>query len=228
MAESDENSLELTRNGESYTVKVKSEIIEKNIIVGELMEENNKKIGYINISSFTKNVDKQFEKVLNNLEEQEMESLIIDLRYNSGGYLDKTQNIASLFLEKNKLIYSLESKDGLEKVYDKTGEHRSYPIVVIINGASASASEVLAGALKDSYGAILVGQKSYGKGKVQQTMDLEDGGLIKYTTAKWLRPNGICIDEIGLEPDYEVILDGNPLEWESDTQLEKAVELLAK
>lgn len=226
MAKSDKNTIKLLREGKNFEVVVESKVIEKNIVHSDLKEVNGVRVGYLTFTSFTKNVDKQFEERLTELEKQGMDSLIIDLRYNSGGYLDKTQNIASMFLEKNKLIYSLESKEGVNKTYDKTSEKRNYEVVVLINGASASAAEVLAAALKDSYGATLVGQTSYGKGKVQQTMDLEDGSLIKYTTAKWLRPNGECIDEIGIKPDYEIVLDGNPLEWEKDLQLEKAMELL--
>ena len=84
----------------------------------------------------------------------------------------------------------------------KRRTHTDYPIVILINGQSASAAEILAAALKDSYGAVLVGEKSYGKGKVQQTYNLSDGSMAKYTSAKWLRPNGSCIDGVGLIPDY--------------------------
>ena len=101
------------------------------------------------------------------------------------------------------------------------------PLIILIDGASASASEVLAGALKDSYGATLVGTLSYGKGKVQQTNKLEDGSMVKYTIAKWLRPNGECVDEIGIQPDYEIQLEQSEEGYFVDTQLEKAIELLS-
>ena len=154
-------------------------------------------------------------------------SLIIDLRGNTGGYLKGATDIASMFVEKGKVLYMLENKDSKESYYDETNERRNLPVIVLIDGGSASASEVLAGALKDSYGATLVGKLSYGKGKVQQTNKLEDGSMVKYTIARWLRPNGECIDEIGIQPDYEVELEQDEEGNFIDTQLEKALELLS-
>ena len=126
-----------------------------------------------------------------------------------------------------KIIYTLDSKDQKETTYDETDEKREFPVVVLLSESSASASEVLAAALKDSYNATIVGTKSFGKGRVQQTRKLEDGSMVKYTTAKWLRPNGECVDGVGITPDYEIELvekeDGT---WQ-DTQLEKALELLS-
>ena len=122
----------------------------------------------------------------------------------------------------------LESKNSTDVYKDETKDSKNYSVVVLINESSASASEILAAALKESYNAQLVGKKSYGKGKVQQTADL-NGGMYKYTSAKWLTPNGECIEKKGLVPNHVVDLqiaeDGNTV---IDTQLNKALEILGR
>ncbi len=226
---SDKLTLKLLRGEEVVEVKLEAKIIEKPVVDSDIIEAEGKKIGYLSISAFTKNVDTQFERELKKLEKTGFDALIIDVRNNSGGYLDKTETIANMFLEKGKLIYTLNNKDSSKSAYDKTSEKRTYRVAILMNEATASASEILAAALKDSYGAILVGKRSYGKGKVQQTMDLGDGGLVKYTTAEWLRPAGDCIDEIGLVPDIEVdLLYDEDNQTVIDAQLNAAVSELAK
>ena len=129
------------------------------------------------------------------------------------------------------VIYSLEDEN--KTVYDRTDEKRTYPIIVLVNGATASASEILTSALKDSYGATIVGTTTYGKGKVQRTKNLKDGSLVKYTTSRWLTPNNECIDTYGINPDYNIELDyqydeaGN-VTGATDTQFNKALELLTQ
>lgn len=185
------------------------------------------KTGYIAISIFSNNIDEQFTTALEDLQDQGIESLIIDVRDNSGGYLEGAEKIASKILMKNKLIYSLKSKKSSKEYRDKTEESLNIPIVVLINGNSASASEILAAALKDSYGATIIGTKSFGKGKVQQTYTLGDGSMAKYTSAMWLRPNGECVDGVGIQPDINVELEVNENnEVIADTQFNKAVEFL--
>lgn len=226
-------------NKESVEIKVlrgESELV-FNVSIGTIatssitykMLENN--TGYIKMEIFSRTLASQVEKALNELEANGMQKLIIDLRDNTGGYLESAEDTANLFLEKGKLIYSLQTKDAKTDYYDKTDTKRDYPIVVLLNNNSASASEILAAALKDSYGAIFVGERSYGKGKVQQTYDLSDGSMAKYTSAKWLRPTGSCIDGVGLMPDYEAKLsyeyDENGTETAViDTQLSKAIEVI--
>lgn len=160
-----------------------------------------------------------------------MDSLVIDLRNNTGGYLAQASEIANFFLEEGKIIYSLAEKDTTEEFRDDTSEKRDYPVAIIMNEGTASASEILAAALKDSYhrNVTLVGETSYGKGKVQQTRSLEDGSMVKYTTARWLRPNGDCIDGVGIRPDVEVELL-LPSEGEEvvDTQLKEALRILGE
>ena len=215
------------RNGEELTFNVKIGTIEEPAI-GYEMKENN--IGYIQISKFSRPLTSQMENALKELEANGMEKLIIDLRNNTGGYLDSAETTASLFLKKGKLIYSLEDKKSKEDYYDQTETSRDYPIVVLINNNSASSAEILAAALKDSYGAVLVGQTSYGKGKVQQTYDMEDGSMAKFTSARWLRPTGDCIDKKGIKPDFEMAqttqTNENGEEIIIDTQLIKALEVI--
>ena len=215
------------RNGEELTFNVKIGTIEEPAIAYGMQENN---IGYIQISKFSRPLTSQMENALKELEANGMEKLIIDLRNNTGGYLDSAETTASLFLKKGKLIYSLEDKKSKEDYYDQTETSRDYPIVVLINNNSASSAEILAAALKDSYGAVLVGQTSYGKGKVQQTYDMEDGSMAKFTSARWLRPTGDCIDKKGIKPDFEVPqttqTNENGEEIIIDTQLVKALEVI--
>lgn len=218
-----ENTIVVNRENNELTFKVTPETINEPLTTNIY----NQNIGYIYINAFTNTVGEEFQKSLNELENNGITSLIIDLRGNTGGYLKGATDIASLFIEKGKTLYYLENKEKREEYKDETSEFRSMPLIILIDGASASASEVLAGALKDSYGATLVGTLSYGKGKVQQTNKLEDGSMVKYTIAKWLRPNGECVDEIGIQPDYEIQLEQSEEGYFVDTQLEKAIELLS-
>ena len=217
----------VNRNGEELSFNVKIGTIEEPAITYEMKENN---IGYIQISKFSRPLTSQMENALKELEANGMEKLIIDLRNNTGGYLDSAETTASLFLKKGKLIYSLEDKNSKEDYYDQTETSRDYPIVVLINNNSASSAEILAAALKDSYGAVLVGQTSYGKGKVQQTYDMKDGSMAKFTSARWLRPTGDCIDKKGIKPDFEVAqttqTNENGEEIIIDTQLVKALEVI--
>lgn len=229
---------------ESKDAKVKITVLRENVsktfdltrenlyvpaVLSKIYTREVKKVGYIYIDKFSDTIYEQFSKELTKLENDNINSLVIDVRNNTGGYLNGATKIAELFLEKGKVIYSLENKTNTEVTKDTTTEKRDYKVAVIINNSSASASEVLAGALKYSYGATLVGVKSYGKGKVQQTSNLNDGSMIKYTTARWLTPANECIDGIGLTPDIEQQLPENFEEdnsEENDKQLQSAIDFL--
>lgn len=219
------------RNEENLTFVVERKTLIVPAISSSIKEVNGKKIGYIYLETFSSTIDTQVESTLLSMESEGIDSLIIDVRYNTGGYLTSCTNIIELFLEKDKLMYTIKSKKDSVDYKDTTDTKRKYPIVVLINGSSASASEILASSLKYSYGATIVGTKSYGKGKVQTTGTLEDGTMIKYTTARWFMPNGECIDEIGLEPDIKVELSetytNNPVE-ENDNQLNEAIKILSE
>ena len=238
------DAVEAIKNNKSgeikLTVKRKDEVKEFVVnkttlyvpaVYKEIFNINDKRIGYILIDKFSDTVFEQFHRELVSLEESKIDSIIIDLRNNTGGYLTGATSIAELFIQKGKIIYSLESKLSKEDTLDETDEYRSYPMMVLINKGSASAAEVLAAAFKYSYNATLVGVKTYGKGKVQRTTQLNDGTMYKYTSAKWLTPKGDCVDEVGLAPDIEVNLSEeyakNP-SFENDNQVQTAIYELSK
>lgn len=213
-------SLEVKRNEEILTFKMaKDKVINistsYNVIEGTT-------IGYLALTKFSENLGMQAEKALKDLESQGITSLIIDVRDDVGGYLQAAEDVASLFLEEGKTIYSLESNVAHQDIKDETKEHRNYPIIILINGNTASASEILTAALKDNQIATTLGTKSYGKGKVQQVAELPSGDSMKYTSAKWLTPKGNCIDGIGIMPDYEV----ENTDINVDEQLNTAISLL--
>lgn len=221
-------TLKIKRGEEIKDITVEVKNINKPALSYSVEEFNNKKLGYIQIQTFSQTLAEQVKQTLNKIEKDNISGLIIDLRGNGGGYLNAATDTASLFLEKGKVIYSLENKNSLDTTKDETDEKRSYPIVVLVNEGTASASEILAGALKDSYGATIVGKKSYGKGKVQQVKNLKDGSTVKYTTARWLRPNGECVDGVGIIPDYEIEIEIVDETTVVDTQLKKAIEVLSE
>lgn len=228
-ASGDSLTIGILRNEEvkTFTVEIKTLFVPATDY--QLIPVENHKIGYLAISTFSNTVSTQVEHDLEEMEKEGMDRLILDLRGNTGGYLVAATQIAKLFLEKDQLIYSLVDKNETKQYKDDTDESRNYKIIVLMNEGTASASEILAAALKDSYGATLLGETSYGKGKVQQTKNLEDGTMVKYTTARWLRPNGDCIDGIGLIPDIEVILELNTEGLQTiDTQLNEAIRIMSE
>lgn len=221
--------LTVKRNNEEKDISINLSKVEIPHVSGKVIEQDNKKIGYIKISLFASNSYKQFKNKLDELEKSNIDDLIIDVRDNSGGYLSSVTDICNLFLDKGKVIYQLEDSKGKVKKKDTTKEKRKYDIVVLINGGSASASEILASAIKESYGGDIVGTNSYGKGTVQQTKKLLDGSMIKYTTQKWLTPDGNSINEVGVTPTKVVELNeeyfNNPT-TENDNQLQEAIKLI--
>ena len=199
--------LEVLRNNivETFSLEPAKTLVQS--VNHKILSYNNKLVGYISVSVFNDTTDIQFEDTLREVEKEAIEALIIDLRENTGGYLEVSKNIAEMFLKKGSIVYSLQSNNQTIDFKDITNESRNYKIIVLVNSKTASAAEVLASALKYSYDAKIVGNKTFGKGKVQQKTNLIDGTSIKYTTAKWLMPNGKCLDGMGLIPDYEVDLD---------------------
>lgn len=226
-----EVNLTVLRNNEEIDVVVKREKIEIPYVTSDIIEKEGKKIGYINITLFSSVANNQFKEALEKLENDNIDSLVIDVRGNSGGYLSSVTDIINMFLEKGSIIYQLKDNNGVEVKKDNTKEKREYPIAVLVNEGSASASEILAAAIKESYGGIVVGTNTFGKGTVQQTTTLPDGSMVKYTVQNWLTPDGNWINEVGLEPtDIVEISDEylkNPVK-ENDNQLNRAIEFIIK
>lgn len=210
----------IKRNDEEKEITIKREKVEVPTVTSKIIDQEDKKIGYIDISIFSAVTYVQFKNELEKLEQDNIQGLIIDVRSDTGGYLSAVTDISNLFLKKGKIIYQLEDNSGIEKIKDTTKEHREYPVAVLINGSSASASEILASAIKESCGGIIIGTNSYGKGTVQKTQILKDGSMLKYTTQNWLTPKGNWINGIGVEPTIEVLYD---ITSQTDNQLETAV-----
>jgi len=219
----------IKRNGEELTINVKRDIVVIKSVSSKIIEKNNKKIGYIYTSIFAGNTYSQFKEELEKLESENIDSLILDFRSNSGGHMVSAKEILSLFLDNEKIIFQVKDKNGVEKLYSTGTKSKEYPIVLLGNGSSASSSEIVIAGLMDNLGAKLVGQKTYGKGTVQELQTLPSGAQYKFTIKKWLTPNGLCIDKEGIKPDYEVKLSDeylkNPID-ENDNQLQKAIEIL--
>lgn len=222
-------TIKIKRGTEEKTFEVTRELIQIKSIYSELKEVDNKKIGYIYISVFASNTAMQFKQAIESLEEQGIDSLIIDVRYNTGGHLTSVVDMLSCLLDSSKVIYQIESKNNTTKYYSRGDKTKNYPIVVLQNKQSASASELLSAALKEEYGATIIGEVSYGKGTVQELVTLSDGTQYKFTTKKWLTPHGNWINKTGVFVDIEEVLSEaykeNPTE-ENDNQLQKAIEYL--
>ncbi len=210
----------IVRDGVEQTIKLIRAKVEIPSVSYYVVENTN--TGYIKIDIFAKNTPEQFKRAMGELTAQKIDSLIIDVRDNSGGYLSSAEKIISYFLDKGDIIYQLDSKGVIEKVKNTNEKLYDIPVAVITNKMSASASEILAVSLKENINATLIGQVTFGKGTVQKAVRLESGAMIKYTIQEWLSPNGNKINLVGVKPDYEV---GNA-DDHYDAQVEKAIEVL--
>ena len=180
---------------------------------------------YIKIRQFGDDTTKLMKQAAEFANKNGSKGIILDLRNNPGGYLDSAVDIASLFLD-DKTIVIEKGKDGSEKKINTTltPKLKDKKVVVLVNGGSASASEILAGAIQDYSRGTLIGEKTFGKGSVQNLEDLKDGSVVRITIAKWLTPNGRAIDKEGIKPDIEVKLTEEDKKAGQDPQLEKALE----
>ncbi len=227
----DKNKVKLVmlRGDKEHTFEVKLKDVVIPSVSGEIIEKDNQKIGRISVSVFAANTYVQFINELTKLEKNKIDSLIIDVRDNPGGHLAQVSKVLSLFLDKKKIIYQIKANNKKTKYYATTSDKRDYKIAVLINKNSASASEILAGAMKESYGATIVGMTSYGKGTVQKEYSLTTGSSVKYTTEEWLTPKGNSINKKGIKPDIEVELGEeykNDPKNENDNQLQTALDSL--
>ncbi len=195
------------------------------------------KVAYLKINQFIDNTNDEWDQKVGDVNEKwsqkQIKGIVLDVRDNPGGYLDGAVYLANEFLPRGKIIVKQESTTNINKDYYalRYGKLQNIPLVVLINKGSASASEILAGALRDHKKATLVGEKSFGKGSVQEALDLKDGAGLHVTVAKWILPNGDWINSKGIEPEIKVenqIKDGNTLTKQDDTQLEKGIEEILK
>ena len=203
------------------------DIIQVPVIKWELRGDN---IAYIKIYQFTGNLPSKFEDVVSEILKNNVQKIIIDVRNNPGGYLESAVDVASWFLPKDSIVLKEEFKNGEGNEYKSNGYKaiQDFPVIALVNKGSASASEILAGALRDIRGIKLVGEKTFGKGSVQQVDTFKDDSSLKVTVAKWLTPSGVSINDEGLVPDIEVQLTDEDYNNNRDPQLDKAIELLNK
>lgn len=191
--------------GEVLKVKVTRDEIPIETVYSSTKDYKNSKVGYIEITSFSEETAADFESQLTKLEDEKIAGLVIDVRGNPGGYLQSVEEILKLLVTKDKPYVQIEDRNGeKERFFSSLTEKKPYPITVLIDNGSASASEILAGALKEAGGYEIIGEKSYGKGTVQQAVPLGDGSNIKLTLFKWLTPDANWIHKKGVAPTVEV------------------------
>ena len=223
--------IEILRDGETLNFDLKKDTVMIKSVSSKIIEKEDKKIGYIYISIFSNTTASQFKKELDNLQKNGISSLIIDVRENTGGHLTTAVGILSELLSSENVIYQIEKNSKKSKFYSLGKKNFEYPIAIIQNGDSASASEMLAISLKENLNAIIIGETSYGKGTVQELNYLSNGDTYKYTTKKWLSPKGKWIEGKGIVPDFEVKLNeeyiNNPTD-ENDNQLQTAINEILK
>ena len=225
-------SVEITieRNGQEMSFTVQREEVHITYVTSRMLANN---IGYIKIDEFSGSALEEYQQAVAQLQEQGMQAMILDLRDNPGGFVDYAVEIADELLPKATII-SVRDKNGNEKQYTSDSKSMDFPMAVLVNQNSASASEILTVALKENQRAAIIGEKTYGKGIIQSHFNLSWGGYLKLTTASYYSPNGNAIHEVGVMPDIEVFLpeeiqnDPSLLTDKTDTQLQKAIEILTQ
>lgn len=206
---------------EPFDVTITRDLIEIPIVESEMLEDN---IGYVRLTSFSSNASDQLQSALEELLGQEPAALIFDLRDNPGGFLDQSVEVADLFLPEGVVLYQRD-RDGVEEIFnsDDGDLGEDIELVVLVNKGSASASEIVAGAIQDHMRGILVGETTFGKGSVQQTHTLSDGSELRVTIARWYTPDNNSIDHTGITADIEVDTP-DQFGGEDDTQLQRAID----
>lgn len=221
--------VKLTINRESFKLPKEITIIRDTIKVPtvswKLMDD---KVAYVQLFVFNRNVDADFKKTTREIIASKADRIILDLRNNPGGLLDSSVNIAGYFLEPNQLVTQERYSDGKIDEFrtSDNGQLKNYPLLIIINKGSASASEILAGAIKDDRGVTIVGEKSFGKGSVQEVDELPNKASVKITIAKWFTPKGTSINDNGIDPDIKAERTEDDINNNRDPQLDKAVEII--
>ena len=219
-------TLSILRDEASKEFKIKRDVIS---VPSLKLENKDGGISYLQIYSFSENLSTNFKKAAKDIINSGNKKIVIDLRDNPGGYLEIAEEIAGWFLKKGDLVVTEDfggKQENEEYRVTTDGRFSDYSVIVLINQGSASASEILAGALRDSKKVNLIGEKSFGKGSVQEMEELDDGSSVKITVARWLTPSGKSIMDEGLEPDVKIELTSEDYEKGLDPQLDKALEIL--
>jgi len=216
-------NIKILRNDEYIDFEIERKEIKVYHVTSEMLEGN---IGYIRLSTFDEECSKEFKEKYEELISKGAKKIIVDLRYNTGGLVEEALTIANMIVPKGKtLLVTVDSKDNKEKTIAKNDNIIKEDIVILVNDYSASASEILAAAVKDNECGVVVGTKTYGKGVIQSVFTLNDGSILKLTTSEYFTPNENKINKEGITPDYIVEIPEDTAE-DSDPQLDKAIELL--
>lgn len=218
------------RGLDTVDFNITRKVVNINYVEYEILDGN---IGYVMVYDFLGDAVEGFRTALDAFQAANVTGMIIDLRNNGGGLLDASVEMADMILPEGTVV-SIRDKNGAEEAFTIDSEYYDVPMVVLVNGYSASASEILSGAIRDTGEGTLVGTRTFGKGVVQSVIDFPDGSGLKVTTARYFTPSGECIHGVGIEPDVEVELDEdvvtryglNNLPHEQDAQLQKAIELI--
>jgi len=214
-------------DGQEHDFTMKRRKVENPTVESKMLENN---IGYVQVTSFSEVTGEQFVKAIMDLEASGMEGLIVDLRDNGGGLLDIAVAMLDYVLPEGKIVYTEDKNGNVTSEYTSTNEYQfTKPMAVLVNGYSASASEIFAGAIKDHGTGMIVGETTYGKGIVQRMFPLNDGSAVKLTIAKYFTPNGNDIHKVGITPDVEVELDIDAYresDGEKDNQLDAAIDCI--
>lgn len=228
--------LTIVREGrfDPFDISIKRDSIEIKSVKWEVKQVNSetgtKKVGVITLSRFGDDTSRLFQQASQDMLKQGVDALVLDLRSDPGGYLAVSVEIASYWLNKGQLVVTEAHSTGENKVYNASGNNTlgGLKTLTLINGGSASAAEILAGALKDHGYTDLLGEQSFGKGSVQEIMDLPGNSAMKVTIAKWVTPGGVNLSEHGLKPDVEVKMTEDDFKEGRDPQMDKALELVAE
>ena len=231
-SEKDTFELKVLRDGKKQDIKLNKSIVTLKSVTSEIYEKNDKKIGYIYIGIFASNTYYQFKDLLDELEKEKIDSLIIDVRGNTGGHLTAVDSILDIFLTSKQRLYGFEKNNKKTYIYGTGTENKKYEIVLLGDESSASASEVLIAGLKENLNSKFFGKKTFGKGTVQEMVNLTDGSQYKITIKKWITPKGNWINDTkGIIPDEEIDMSDEyykTLSDEDDTQLNYAIKYLSK
>ncbi|MDQ7034230.1 MAG: S41 family peptidase [Anaerolineae bacterium] len=219
----DNNGVELTirQDDRELTIFIEFDVINVPSVVWRVLEEDSQ-LGYVQILRFTSRTPDELETALNDLLNADIRALVLDVRNNSGGLLEESIAVASMFLDGGVVIYEVTRDAEYTFEADRDGTFTELPIVVIVNNQTASAAELVAGAIRDRDRGILIGQPTFGKGTVQQIFVLSDGSSVHITSAEWFTPSRIPIAGVGLIPNIDMIPDGNG----RDVELGEAIRYL--